>query len=81
MEVSAVQRRIEAILASSIPMWDSTLIRIHFKAILREIQVAEVIAADPIEHLTGRIRTSPKLAPALSGIGHPLLLILEFVEG
>jgi hypothetical protein len=39
----------------------SALIRIHFKAILSEIQVAEVIAADPIEHLTGRIRTSPKL--------------------
>jgi len=55
--------------------------RIHFKAILSEIQVVDVVATDPVEHLTPEDQDVSEIAPALSGIGHPSLLILEFVEG
>ena len=48
--------------------------RIHFKAILSEIQVVDIVAADPVEYLT-------RSALALSDIERPSLLILEFVEG
>jgi len=34
--------------------------RIHFKAILSEIQVVDIVAADPVEYLTRRIMVSPK---------------------
>jgi hypothetical protein len=39
--------------------------RIQFKTILSEIQVVDIIAADPVEYLTRRIRVSPKRASAL----------------
>src|SRR5262245_3580342 len=34
--------------------------RIHFKTILSEIQVVDIIAADPVEYLTWRLRVFPK---------------------
>jgi hypothetical protein len=40
--------------------WTRSVGRIHFKTILSEIQVVDIIAADPVEYLTRRIRVSPK---------------------
>jgi len=53
----------------------------HFKTVLSEIQVIDIIAADPVEYLTRRIKGVSETAPALSDIGYSSLLIFKFAEG